>query len=178
MAVIVSERPEAADELQPETQHANPIIAQVTIEQHISLFRHSERCSHRLMEVFSPLIPRNVHQITISELNRGLCSHTLHPITLHRARAPHRRCGLLITFYYTLSFQMNKVLVYSLSRSSCPLVSIAWLVFGTQMVSTRSTKESRKTAVCSISRAACYALRVGAARESEPLEKLRKEIEN
>lgn len=73
MAVIASERSEAAGELQPtlfsdrlESQtsarrpnekaicakRANPIIAQVSIKKHISLFIHPERCSHCLMEAF------------------------------------------------------------------------------------------------------------------------------
>lgn len=121
MAVIVSERSEAAGELQPTlfsgrlqfqtsarrpnekaicAKRANPIIAQVSIKKHISLFLHPEQCSHCLMGFFLPLIPINVQQITISALKDDLCLHSFYPITFRPAHVPHRRRGLLIMVRY------------------------------------------------------------------------------
>lgn len=122
MAVIVSERSEAAGELQPTlfsdrlqsqtsarrpnekaicAKRANPIIALVSIKKHVSLLLiHPEQCSHCLMEAFFPMIPINVQQITISGLKGDLCLHSFHSITFHPAHGPHGRRGLLITVRY------------------------------------------------------------------------------
>lgn len=97
-----------------------------------------------------PLIPINAHQITISELDRH-----------HSPPCMCSPCTLRLTD------GVNKVLLYRLLPTCLNTLACV-----------RNPGGSRKTAVCSISRAACYALGVGAARKREPLQKLGKEIEN